>query len=271
MSSVKDFTDVEICWENTLPETVEFETEKFEKIEEGLRWILPGIAVYTLLAGKIIRVQSLSEDEDLVNSKIYGHVMAMILIQRGTFPFHSSSVITPSRKIWVIFGNHGAGKTHLALQLKELGFPIFSDDILRIDWSDGKALGFAAYPVISLRESSFESIKEYTPENTHKSRFDPERYHLDFPECFVSESLEIAGIIFLYSSETPNLEKMSQKGVLRSLLKRATMGNCISILGQEALYFNTISKLAQGVVGYSWGNTKNLKTCDLKELETLMK
>lgn len=271
ISSVNDLTDVEIYWDNILLDASGFEKEKFEKAEGGIRWILPEIAVYTVLAGKMIRVQSLSEDEDLVNSRIYGHVMAMILIQRGTFPFHSASVITPSRKIWVIFGNHGTGKTHLVLQLKEMGFPIFSDDILRIDWKDGKAMGNAAYPVISLRESSFGSFKKYSRKNTRKSKFDYERYHLDFAECFVTETLEIAGMIFLYPSETPRLEKMSPKEVLKSLFMRAIMGKYIPILGQEAKYFHLISKLAQTVTGYNWGNTKHLNTVDLKNLESLFK
>lgn len=52
---------------------------------------------------------------------------------------------------------------------------------------------------------------------------------------------------------------------------RATMGKYIPILGQEAEYFHLISKLAQTVSGYNWGNTKHLNTADLKNLESLIK
>ena len=62
---------------------------------------------------------------------LVGPVLSFVLRLRGDFALHASAIATPSGAV-AFAGPHGAGKSTTAAAFGRLGFPVVTDDILRI-------------------------------------------------------------------------------------------------------------------------------------------
>ena len=74
---------------------------------------------------------------------LVGPVLSFVLRLRGDFALHASAVATPSGAI-AFAGPHGAGKSTTAVALGGLGYPVVTDDILRVTPADD---GWIAHPL----------------------------------------------------------------------------------------------------------------------------
>jgi hypothetical protein len=75
-------------------------------------------------------------------SYLTGSVLAFVLRLRGSVPLHASAVAIEGRALLFV-GDSWAGKSSTAAAFSILGYPVLSDDIVRIDTAGD---GLAAYP-----------------------------------------------------------------------------------------------------------------------------
>jgi hypothetical protein len=86
-----------------------------------------------------------------------GPVLAFILRLRGAVPLHASAVAIDNRGVLFV-GDAGAGKSTTAAVFATLGYPVLSDDIVRVDDRGGQALAHPGHPRLSVWPDSVEML-----------------------------------------------------------------------------------------------------------------
>lgn len=224
--------------------------ESIQEKNHGIEWKIPNLAFYTCIAGRVLRIEPYSENWDLIKSKVYAHLLAILLIQQGKFVFHSASVIDTQGKLWVLFGDHRSGKTHLSLKLIEMGYTLFSDDVLRIEAEQNRIVGYASFPVIGIREKTLENQQIFSRKEARESLLEKGRFNVNFHPGFNPGPLEIGGMVFIQNEEDNEIQKTSSLEALVEIQKRASMGKVIPLLKKEKEFFQLISCICSKIPAY---------------------
>ena len=123
----------------------------FFRLADGAAWFdWPDVAAVRIADGCSIELQPDDRvDPAGLRAAILGPVFSILLVQRGLYPFHASSVVI--NDVAVAFAaESGGGKTTLALALKERGHAFLSDDVTAIDCDADPILAWPAYPQLKL-------------------------------------------------------------------------------------------------------------------------
>lgn len=118
-----------------------------------------GVGRYYISGGKYIVIEPERElNEKLVQLYLLGSAMGAMLLQRGTLPIHGSAVVIGDKAI-IITGGSGAGKSSLALALREMGYLFLTDDVAALTQEkDGYFYVQPAYPQQKLWKDSIEAM-----------------------------------------------------------------------------------------------------------------
>jgi len=92
---------------------------------------------------------------------LIGKVLPSISVMRGYEALHAGAVDSPEGVV-AIAGPSGSGKSTLAIELLRRGWPLFADDVLTLDRTEGAVRAHPGTPHMSLAESLPDAIDPQT-------------------------------------------------------------------------------------------------------------
>jgi len=88
---------------------------------------------------------------------LLGPVLGFVMRLRGIVPLHASAVVVGNRGV-LFLGDAGAGKSTTAAAFATLGYPVLSDDVVRIEDRKDDVLACPSYPRLSVWAESAEAL-----------------------------------------------------------------------------------------------------------------
>lgn len=116
------------------------------------------IADFQAVMGSFLYYQLLGENIDLFRVFALSEAFGLILFQRGIFLLHGSAVEI-DKQANVFVGVGGAGKSTTIAAFAKAGFTVLSDDLVAIQFIDGKPYLIPSFPHIKIWESSLDGLQ----------------------------------------------------------------------------------------------------------------
>jgi len=210
------------------------------------------IARYLVQNGRLITID-IFQNADLSEVRLFllGSAFGALIHQRGLLPFHGSSVKVDNSAI-ILSGLSGAGKSTIAAALNQKGFPLLSDDVSVISFTnDGEPIVYPGYPQMKLWSDSIIKLG-HNPTQYSRIRQQLEKHSIPLTTCYWDKPLPLSRIFIINSSNLGELNVESVKGVEKfSLLKTHTY-RFNFVVGQEmnSLHFKSFDQLSKKVEVY---------------------
>jgi hypothetical protein len=183
-----------------------------------------------------------------------GSVLAFVLRLRGAVPLHASAVAVDGRALLFI-GEPWAGKSSTAAAFSTLGYPVFADDIVRIDVDAGHRDAFAhpGHPGLGLWADSAAALfgepsdEDAVDHEYQKRVLDPQ----GSSSRFEARPVPIGAIYLLGerlrgASAAPSIEPVPPSASLVALV-RHTFGGSYLDRAMRAREFDVLCRLAERV------------------------
>lgn len=210
------------------PETLQepaLEEKPFSIFNENeLLYAVPNVARYYVRNGEEIIIESLEGNWSEILLFFYSNCMAAALFQRELIPFHVSGVFIREDKVLLFAAPSRTGKSTTSVMLQQKGYAPFTDDTAILYVEDGKCFAHASYPMIRLWQNSItqQTILEENTKQSIRTNIEIDKYGFAFHQQFVTEKVEVAGIVFL---EAEGNEIQVQKNKLNVAIQH--LGNNI--------------------------------------------
>jgi hypothetical protein len=210
---------------------------------------VPNVAIFSVEEGKRIFVSPLKQnEEDQIRLYLLGTCMGAILMQRRILPLHGSAVAI-NGKAYAFMGNSGAGKSTLASALINQGFPLLSDDVISVSFSnDNDPIVTPSYPHQKLWNDSLQKLgmegKDFRPIYGRENKFS-----IPVSSSYYAEPIPLGGIFELFKTEEQEIEIRPINNLERFYtLYYNTYQNCfLPNLGLMDWHFQTTSKLIENI------------------------
>jgi len=189
--------------ERIVPESLQtpaLEEKPFSTFNENeLLYLVPDVARFYVRNGEEITIESLGGNWSEILLYFYANCMAAVLFQRNLIPFHLSGVFLNESQVLLFAAPSRIGKSTTSVMLQQKGYAPFTDDtaILRVE--EGKCFAKASYPMIRLWQNSIDEqtiLKESTKQSI-RTDIEIDKYEFTFHHQFVTEKVEVVGIVFL--------------------------------------------------------------------------
>jgi len=180
-----------------------------------------------------------------------GPILGLVMRFRGTVCLHASAVTVEGKAV-ALLGSAGAGKSTTAAAFAQLGFPIFSDDVLPLFENCGEVFVRPAYPHLRLWPDSVNSLfgsAEALPRLT--PTWDKRYYDLlKNGDRFQSEPRPLAAIYILgerlQEAAAPFVESISARDGLMTLVAE-TYVNYLLDKEMRAREFELLSRVVRRI------------------------
>ncbi len=207
------------------------------------------IASYYVIEGKQITVEIMPE-ADIADVRLFllGSAFAALIHQKGLLPFHGSSVNIDNSAI-IFSGQSGAGKSTLAAAFYKKGYPLLSDDISVISFSEkGEPFVQPGYPQMKLWADSIKKLGD-EPSAYNTIRKQIEKRSIPITSSYQNESLPLKNIFIIVSSNLGELKVEALKGVEKfNLLSNHTYRfNFIAGKQMQTSHFKNITAITNHV------------------------
>lgn len=135
----------------------------------------------------------------------------------GHVVLHAASVVIAGRA-WLFAGESGIGKSTLAAGFARLGRPVLAEDIVRLDWQDGRAVTFPSYRTARLRPSSFLLPSDLR--RARAGRFGLPKHQIPLAPLDPMQPVPLGGLLLLGRSRQtlPTIEPLMPVAALPSVL-----------------------------------------------------
>lgn len=189
--------------EGKVPESLEkppLETKLFAVYNENeLLYTVPDVARYYVRDGKDIIIERTNGDWSEVLLFFYSNCLAAALFQRNLIPFHVSGVFVEDGKILLFAAPSRTGKSTTSVMLQQRGYAPFTDDTAILTIENGKCYAQASYPMIRLWQNTIkeQQVLHETQKFELRSDLGLDKYGFMFHKQFVSDKVEVVGIVFL--------------------------------------------------------------------------
>jgi hypothetical protein len=202
--------------------------------------------------GRELIVANKSGDWDLVQVKLCNIGIALLLFQRNSIPFHASAVLDSANQLWLFMGFSHSGKSSIALKFLEMGFKIFTDDMIVLEYKNEKFYGISSFPILAIRDQTISSHPMLNQNSTVAIGSEPGRRFFYFHKDFCDRSYPIAGIIHLEKDgEQIEFKKINSLAGLQLLYHNIYALSWVDRMRKNQLIFNHISKIAKKVEFYN--------------------
>ncbi|MDR3514467.1 MAG: serine kinase [Azospirillaceae bacterium] len=191
----------------------------------------------------IVNAAALPDAGD-VETMLLGSVAGIVLHQRGDLALHASCVVIGDRAL-VIAGPAGRGKSTLAALLAAQGFPVLTDDICRVCFSDARTWTVPGSSRLRLWPDGAR-MSGHSPEALAPGRSGHPKRLLVLP-AMPPGLVPLGAVVRLQTDnrlEGPCLTRVSGMATLRQsdeILYRARLGRR---LGRRAGLFQDLTRLA---------------------------
>ncbi len=128
-------------------------------------WIEHG--KYQILDGNLINYDGKASSSAYLEHFIINEVFASIFFQRGAYLLHGAAALNPDGTATVVFGEPGAGKSTTLGMLVKSGAKVLSDEIVVIQFIEGKPFLYPFVPLLRLWGNSAQYLG-YEQTNSEK-------------------------------------------------------------------------------------------------------
>lgn len=222
--------------------------DEFFSVQDGsVEVYIASVGIFKIQEGRKITYSPRNNAPDnVIRLYLLGTCIGVLLMQRGIIPLHGSAVVV-NGKAYAFVGESGAGKSTLAATLRLAGYPLISDDIIAVDWTEGsqQPIVLPSYPHQKLWDMSLEGLgldsakyQRLIQEHT--------KYAVPVKEQFAAEPVPLAGIFELAASEQDILSIVPLKGIecLPLLFQHTYRNFFIPRLKLMQLHMDCCSKIA---------------------------
>ena len=175
-------------------------------------WVSNNTAWINVLDGERIcyEVKPTGEDSKL-NSYLLGFGMALIALQKGILPIHSSGIMKGNNAI-LISGDSGAGKSSLTAEYIESGFDLMADDVTYIKkGEDDMPYAYPAFPYQKLCRNEVEK-RHQGEEGLVYIGEEKDKFLVPWRGNYTAGSRPLRAIVFMSKYDGNGLKIMELKG-----------------------------------------------------------
>jgi hypothetical protein len=160
---------------------------------------VPAVARYYVQNGERVIIDPECEDWENILLFFYSNCMAVALFQRNLVPFHVSGVFIDKDRVLLFAAPSRTGKSTTAVMLQQKGYAAFTDDTAVLTVENGKCYAQASYPMIRLWQNTIEqqTFLDDSDKQILRRDIEFEKYGFMFHDRFVTDRVEVAGIVFL--------------------------------------------------------------------------
>lgn len=182
-----------------------------------LHW--EGIASYRSVAGKVLEVESYTDENAVLSLFTVSEALGMILFQRGYYLLHASAVKI-GEKAFVFMGSPGAGKSTTAAAFVKAGCQLISDDLTAITFdADNKAYVVPAYPQLKIWENTVNGLG-MSSQHLNRVSEGVNKFALTPRDSFPDDNLLLGGFYFLHKARNkPKISPMALMKIPAETLK----------------------------------------------------
>lgn len=183
-----------------------------------------------------------------VRLHVLASVMAFVLLQKNLLPFHASGIID-KKKLILVAGDSGAGKSVSLSHLMKKGYNAFSDDVVVLKNIENVINAIPSYPMIKLWEDSIDVLDD-EQFNDRSFYIQPgiNKYGFFFHQQFYDEWMPVERIIYVKKADTVqqiNHCRLEKIEAFKVLLKNIYRPMLLQDNAVRAMCFRMISILSE--------------------------
>lgn len=171
---------------------------------------------------------------------------SVVLHQRGALALHASAVVAGEGAV-LFCGHRRAGKSTLAAGLHQRGWQLMGDDKVAIALENGQVIAVPSFPQLRLWRDALDylGVQGFSLEQIPAS----EKYNLEIPGAFSSESLPLKAIYLLTPSQSDQIVLRPLNGMEKfRLVQQHTYANqFLRGMGQLPIHFRLSSEVARQI------------------------
>jgi hypothetical protein len=227
------------------------ETKPFSVFNENeLIFAVPEIARYYVRDGKEVIIERINGDWSEVLLHFYANCMAAVLFQRNLIPFHVSGVFVNEEKVLLFAAPSRTGKSTTSVMLQQKGYPLFTDDTAILTVENEKCYAQASYPMIRLWQNTIEKQQVLHEADKFELCYDIEldKYGFMFHEQFVSNKVEVAGIVFLDAEGNEmKTEKLKPSVAIQQLGNNIYRKQWLNGMKKQVIQFKQLTSIVNSI------------------------
>ena len=211
-----------------------------------------------------------SVEPQLLAFPLLGPVMSLLLFMRGMLVLHGSGVAIDGQA-FIFLGDKLAGKSTTAATLVAAGHRLLSDDVVAIEFADGRGWVRPAFPQIKLSDAASSSIRlqDAEPRPLVRAGF-PKRQHR-LRSAFDHEKVPVHSLFVLSRADETELRRLPRVDALKAMMRYSHLtkhGEALFSAERKARYLGQCAALAQSSSCYELVVPRRLD--DLPEITTVL-
>jgi hypothetical protein len=236
--------------EGKVPENLEkppLESRPFSVYNETeFLYNVPEVARFYVRDGKEIIIERTNGDWSEVLLFFYSNCLAAALLQRNLLPFHVSGVFVDEGKVLLFAAPSRTGKSTTSVMLQQRGYAPFTDDTAILMIENGKCYAQASYPMMRLWQNTIKEqrVLHETDKLELRSDLELDKYGFMFHKQFVSEKVEVVGIVFLDAeSEEMKTEPLKLTTAIQQLGNNVYGKQWLNGMKKQILQFKQLTSI----------------------------
>jgi hypothetical protein len=253
--------------EGKVPESLEkppLESRPFSIYNETeFLYNVPEVARFYVHDGKEIIIERTNGDWSEVLLFFYSICLAAALFQRNLIPFHVSGVFVDENKVLLFAAPSRTGKSTTSVMLQQRGYAPFTDDTAILTVENGKCYAQASYPMIRLWQNTIKAqqVLHETEKFELRSDLDLDKYGFMFHEQFVSDKVEVVGIVFLDAEgEEMKTEKLKPSVAIQQLGNNIYRKQWLNGMKKQIIQFKQLTSIVNAMPSWKAHRPKGQAT-----------
>lgn len=244
--SVFEKPDVTICLDDNLG-PFDIDNKYFVYNNSKIKFVIKNKIVVQIENGNSIKVNSLRNDNKILQLYILGTAMGTIMIQRSEFPLHGASVFKSGYGISVV-GDSGAGKSSLAAGLAKNNWSVLTDDVIRIIYENEKPIINCSYPSMKIWDNTAEQLGinlSGSESVTDRDR----KFYLRDDQVFKKTKTQLNYVFEISKAEVKEVTilELNKYESLNTLLRNTYRFNIVEFSNNVVEHFKFITRLSNDI------------------------
>lgn len=196
-------------------------------------------------------------DEQLIDTCLFGQVLSLWFELQGSLMLHASCVDIGGKAV-LFLGGEGGGKTSLAVAFVRAGYPLISDDLVRINAAEDVFTADASYPQVKMTEEQLAYFLAGGESNVKQLRRYFDKYWVPLGDNglsgeFCSTQRPVARIYVLDRNETDTgaynaaFQDLLSKEALIALIRGCFLGRIVDATGLQGKRIENMARLVENV------------------------
>lgn len=240
------------------------ETKPFSIFNEHeFLYTMPDIARYYVRNGEEIIIEAHCDNWQDILIYFYSNCMAAALLQRNMLPFHVSGIFIEENKVLLFAAPSRTGKSTTSVILQQKGYKPFTDDTALMMVENGQCYAYASYPMIRLWQNTIkeQNLLDESSKKVLRSNIELKKYGFLFHEQFVTEKVQVAGIVFLEEQGAEiKIERLNHQAAIEVLSNNVYRKQWVNGMKKQLLQFKSLSGIAHVVPAWKATRPKLIPT-----------